>query len=334
MARVPPVDAVILCPPGFEEVVAEAAVRELPGCAESDRSSGFVRVRTLASVRELRGFRCATNVFAMIDEVPRTTIDTEAHRLAERLPTVARPYGLPNRGSLRLRVHDDGHFAPTASRSVAGLEKALETWSGLRVSRGGASLEAWLIRRSGLRHSLLTTRLSGGRPRLERGQLRPEIGAALARVEPLEGAKLVLDPFAGSGSIGIACLEAGAGAVWLNDIEGRASGRDRIRWTHVDFRKLRVEPGTVDAVVTDPPWGRYRAVRGGIDHLYGDIGAAARAWLRPGGALVLLTGAPASAVGALADAGRLRIELDFPVLVNGSKARVIRARQGRRRRAA
>jgi 16S rRNA G966 N2-methylase RsmD len=329
-----PVDLLVLCPPGFEGIVADAAAHDLPRCVESARSSGFVRVRTDASVRQLRAFRCATNVFAVIDEVPRSAIETEARGLGERLLTTPRPAGLPSRGTLRLRVHDDGKFAPTTGRSAVALEQALGSWSGLSVSRRGASFEVWLIRRSGMRRSVLATRLSAGRARLERGRLRPEICAALARVEPLEGAGLVMDPFAGSGAIGEACLEAGASAVWLNDLDakGQRSERQRTRWTTADFRTLRVPAESVDAIVTDPPWGRFWTVRHGIEHLYRDIGVAARAWLRPGGALVLLTGAPDDAVEVMLRAGKLRSELVLPVLVNGSKAKVIRARKGRHRR--
>jgi 16S rRNA G966 N2-methylase RsmD len=328
-------DVVVLCPPGFEDIVAEAAVRELPRCVESMRSSGLVRVSTDASVQQLRTFPCATNVLAVISDVPRANIDREADNHRERVSRTPRPAEPPDSGVLRLRIHDDGQFAPTTSRAALALEGALGSWSQEDATRRTASLEVWLIRRSGMRSSLLATRLSGGRPQVKRGRLRPEICAALARVEPLAGAQLVMDPFAGSGAIGDACLDAGARSVWLNDLDpkgGRRAGQPGVRWTSADFRKLRVPAQSVDAIVSDPPWGRNWTVRHGVDHLYRDFGAAVQAWLRPGGALVLLTGAPDGAVELMLDAGRLRSELVLPVLVNGSRARVIRARKGRRRR--
>ncbi len=328
------VDVVILCPPGFEDIVAEAVRRELPRVSESVRTSGFVRVRTAASVKQLRAFPCATNVFAVIADVPRTAIDREVNSLRERLPTTPRS-SLPRRGTLRLRIHDDGQFASTISPETVALENALGSWSQLGVSRRGASLEVWLIRRSRMRSSLLATRLSGGRPHLARGRLRPEICAALARVEPLTAAELVLDPFAGSGAIGAACLEAGAKSVWLNDLDAKVARwaeRQGMRWTNADFHKLRVATESIDAIVTDPPWGRYWRVKHGVENLYRDLGGVAKSWLRPGGALVLLTGAPDTAVELMLDAGKLRRELVLPVLVNGSKAKVLRARKGRRRR--
>ena len=73
-----------------------------------------------------------------------------------------------------------------------------------------------------------------------------------------------MDPFAGSGVIGEACLEAGAESVWLNDIRGTQRSRDHSpRWTHDNILRLAVPPGSVDAIVTDPPWGDFSPCRAG-----------------------------------------------------------------------
>jgi tRNA G10 N-methylase Trm11 len=188
----------------------------------------------------------------------------------------------------------------------------------------------WLIRRAALDVSLLATKFAKRSYRPARGELRPEISAGLARIEPVRGATLVIDPFAGSGAIGRACRDVGAKIVWLNDIRRQKTtvqASAGVRWTHADFRELDVAAGSVAAVVTDPPWGVFEDVREGVDALYGEIGSAAYQWLAPGGALVLLTGAPESAVDRLLGSDHLRIELELPVLVNGRKATVIRARK-------
>jgi len=323
-------DLAMLCPAGFESVVALAAARELPKFAEASRTSGFIRGRTVASVNAVRAFPCATNVFEVIDSVPRTTVDREARLFASRLDTRARPVGLPKRGTFRLRIHDDGTFSSTSTALGHRLERAMSSWAGLEIARRSGSVELWLIRRADEPISILAVKLTAGRPQPPRGVLRPEICAALARVEPLAGHELVLDPFAGSGAIGKACVEAGAGRVWLNDIQpGGAHGTQAssgVFWTHRDFRTLEVVPGSISTVVTDPPWGHYASIDEGLDELYADLGSAAGAWLRPGGALVLLTGAPESSVRRLVASGDVELETSLPVLVNGRKASVVRAR--------
>lgn len=331
-----PVDIVALCPPGLEEIVVEAAARELPRCVETVRKSGFVRVRTDATVQQLRAFPCATNLFEVIAEVPRSSIDRELQDVRARLSKTPRPH-VRGSGVPRLRIHDDGHFAPTTSVEAVALGAALAACSQPEVSERRTAVDIWLIRRSGVPSSVLARRLTGTGSHRKRGRLRPEVCAALARVEPLAGAQLVMDPFAGSGAIGEACLDAGAKSVWLNDVDpkgARRAERPGLRWTNSDFRKLRVPVQTVDAIVSDPPWGRNWTPRQGIARMYGDLGNAAQAWLRPGGALVLLTGAPDAALELMMEAGNLRPELVLPVLVSGSRARVVRARKGRRRRPA
>lgn len=322
-----PIDILILCPAGFEGIVAAAASRELPKFVEAARSGGLVRGSTVAPVRQLRAFACATNVFAVVDQVPRGAIDGEARALSRRLVNIARPSGLPSKGTLRLRIHVDGRFTSTTGHAAVALEDALATWSGLRVSRSQASVEMWMLRRTESRDSVLAIKLSDGQRCPERGVLRPEICAALARVEPLRDADLVMDPFAGSGAIGTACLEAGARSVWMNDVAGDQRGARPTKWTHEDFRQLRVDAGSLDAVVTDPPWGHFSTVGDGLDNLYADLGTAAREWLRARGAVVLLTAAPESTTRLLLERGALGCELELPVLVNGRKARVIRARK-------
>jgi len=318
----------MLCPAGFEAMVADAARQELPKFAVERESSGFIRARTVAPVRQLRGFPCATNIFAVLDEVPRSMVDRELTALGRRVPQIERPSGLPMRGSVRLRIHDDGQFAPTNGRLAAEMEREIASWSGLRVSRSGASLEVWLLRRRDEPNTILATKLSEGVRRSAQGVLRPEICATLARIEPLRGASLVMDPFAGSGVIGKACLEAGARYVWLNDVKGTQRSGNCVRWTHQNTLRLAVPPASVDVIVTDPPWGKFSSVPGGVEGLYSGVGSAAARWLRPGGAIVVLTGAPEAAVRALVEGSELSVERLYPVLINGRKARVIRARKG------
>ena len=328
----PPFAVVMLCPAGFEDVVAMAARSELPKFAEQSRSGGLVQGQTVASIRQLRGFSCATNVFQVLHRVPRSTVENELRQVLIDLPGAARPIGMPMRGTFRLRIHNDGQFESTSDALARRLELHLASWTGLFASRRAGGLEIWLIRRTREAESILAAKLTAGVQRRAPGVLRPEICAALARVEPLRGRELVLDPFAGSGAIGQACVDAGAQQVWLNDVRSGARARPasaRIVWTARDFRSIGATPGSVSAVVTDPPWGHYPAGDQDVDRLYTDLGAAAASWLEPGGAVVLLTGTHDGNVEHFLRAGELACELDLAVLVNGHKARVLRARKAK-----
>ena len=214
MARLP---VALTCPAGFERVVAEIAARELPNFEPSQLESGYIRATTTAPVGQLRDFPCATNVFHVVATVPRKTLDADLQQLRCALSTTKRPERLPQQGTFLLRIHDYGRFASHATAPARELEANLAEWSGLRAARGSARTEVWVIRRRELADSLLTTKLTAANPRVPAGVLRPEVCASLARIVPLDDAALVIDPFAGSGAVGIACLAAGAAKVWLND---------------------------------------------------------------------------------------------------------------------
>jgi 16S rRNA G966 N2-methylase RsmD len=330
VARLP---IVVMCPAGFEHVVAAIADRDLSPFELSVLDSGYVRAATGATLGRLRDFPCATNVFHVLGSAPRSTLAADVQHLSRSLRATERPDRLPRRGSFRLRVHDDGRFATLRDAPVRALEAELASWSGLQPARNRARTEFWVIRRRGLVESVLATKLTAGNPRVPPGVLRPEVCAALARVVQLEGAPLAMDPFAGSGAVGVACLRAGARSVWLNDPNPAAMGcvdtlsgslRARVETTAVELRDLVVSPASVSAIVTDPPWGHYEGdLAASVVSLYEDLAHFAVRTLVTGGPLVVLTGAGPDAVDALGSRKELVSAERFPVLINGRKAQIV-----------
>jgi 16S rRNA G966 N2-methylase RsmD len=323
-----------MCPAGFEDVVARIATRDLADFEANHVASGYVRATSTATVRQLREFPCATNTFHVVASVPRVKLPADLGQLADALRHTERPDRLPRRTSFRLRIHDDGRFAPLDRSPAGDLEAELARWSGLRPSRDAGDIEFWVVRRRELRDSVLGTKLTVRNARVAPGVLRPEVCAALARVAPLEDAALVVDPFAGSGALGIACLDAGARRVWLNDSSPtalraaaklRAARRSRLHATSLDFRDLDVAEASASAIVTDPPWGIHDTTTTSIASLYRDIAHFAIRALVTGGSLVVLTGAGPDATEALTVRRELRLVDRFSVLINGRKAEIVHA---------
>jgi predicted RNA methylase len=322
-----------MCPAGFERLAAGAARSELDRFREDAIGGGFVRGSTMASLNTLRGFPCATNMFEVLATTRRTGVQNELKELTRKLRSVKRPAAMPSRGTIRLRLHDDGVFSTTAGDPARRLEAAISTCSGLRVSRANATHEFWVVRRSDLRDVILALKLTPQTStRLRRGALSKPVASCLARVHALDSRSAVLDPFCGSGAIGRACLEAGAGKVWINDIclsevdeDLKRSTDARLQLTSVDFREVPIEPGSVTTVVTDPPWGVFTRIEEGADSFYNDFGRVARSWLGSTGTAVLLTGACDEAVRRFLKAGDFELILDEHVLINGRKARILHA---------
>ena len=316
-----------MCPAGFESVVSRAARNELASFRLVSMSGGFVRGQTDASVRSLRTFPCATNVFQVIAITSRTHGDRELSTMAMALGSIPRPGWLPKAGTVRLRVHEEGGFVTTSTPAPRRLEAAISKWSGLPISRASASVEVWVLRRAQVPEVFLTIKLTRGERPTRPGELRPEVCAALARVRNVSGAGLVLDPFAGTGAVGRALAAAGAKAVILNDLRrprpaepGKTLGK--IRWVQGDFRNLDLELFSVDAIVTDPPWGHFDS-EVDIDAVYLDLGRLASRWLKPGGCLVVLTAAQESVIDQLFVQASLSEKERFPALISGRRALVL-----------
>ncbi len=330
-------EVLLLCPAGFEGIVSSAAARELPGYRRVEVSPGYVRCRVSAAPKTLAALPYATNAFEVVGSVPRSGLSRELGALTRELHRIPTPAWSPRPKSFRLRIFDDGRFASTGTAEAGRLAAAVADWSGLPQDPRGGHLELWVVRRRDARSTVLGTRLGGRRISPARGSLRPEIAAALVRVAPLGGRDTVLDPFAGSGAIGVAALDAGARQVWLNDAAPRSMDlvaalppalRGRVRQTHLDVGDLAFAPGApkVTAVVTDPPWGLFAETREPVDDLYARLAAAMARLLAPGRPMVVLTGAPPSVDAALTGAGSFEIVESAGVLINGKKARVLHLR--------
>lgn len=329
-------EIVLLCPAGFEHLVASAA-RDDVALADATASPGFVRGRTTASVKALRALSYASNLFHVATSVSRSSLAQELTVLATLLPRTPRPSGLPEHGAFRLRLSDDGRFVTTATKEAYALAASAAQWSGLRLDPRGGHQEFWVIRRREADETVfgikLVTRRAAPPPK---GSLRMEIASSLVRLANVGPNDVVLDPFAGSGAIGLAALETSARNVWLNDIDThslalvrpRRGLASRITLTHVDFRQLPVQRAMKPTrIVTDPPWGSFETLAEPIEDFYRDLGRVIEAMLSPGTEAVVLTGAPRSAVDALTSSLGLGAEASFSVLVNGKKARVLRIRR-------
>ena len=132
------------------------------------------------------------------------------------------------------------------------------------------------------------------------GALKPPVAAAMVRLTELHTGQTLLDPCCGSGTIlleaaamGAACFGGDFDAQAVQDTRAnmRAAGA-HLRVDHWDARRLPLDDASVDAVVTNLPWGRQIALDEALSALYGEICLEIERVLRTGGRAVLLTTSP------------------------------------------
>jgi hypothetical protein len=201
---------------------------------------------------------------------------------------------------------------PAFERALGAM---LPRWS---ATRGPAAMEVW-VHVVGNR-TIAGIRLSGD----ELGQraykqahlpasLKPTVARALVLMSEPQPNDVVLDPMCGAGTI----LRERADAAPARLVLGGDSARDALDASRVnagkhaalaqwDATRLPIRGGSIDAIVTNPPYGRQHEALAGLDRLYARSLREAARVLRTGGRCVVLTGEPAALMRALPPSLRVR----------------------------
>ncbi|MDG6988136.1 MAG: hypothetical protein JRN21_02295 [Nitrososphaerota archaeon] len=154
----------------------------------------------------------------------------------------------------------------------------------LAVTSPGTMLQGWSVRRP------------RRRPFFHPSAIFPKLSRALVNLTGCAAGDVLLDPFAGTGSLLLEATLVGARAVAIDQVKGMALGEvENMKhfgqeWLGV----LRADAGSiplrrVDAVATDMPYGRVSSTRGKEpEEILSGLFAALGEIMPPGGALVLM----------------------------------------------
>ncbi|HKE99016.1 MAG TPA: methyltransferase domain-containing protein [Actinomycetes bacterium] len=160
-----------------------------------------------------------------------------------------------------------------------------------------AQVELWIAEYqpgrfiAGLRLSDERMRQHGGRAEQRRGALRPAVATAMVRLagDP-RGA--LLDPCCGSGTILAEARARGWRTIGRDlDPEAVRAARANVPGAAIaegDARHLDLADGSVEAAVTNLPFGRQFQVAGSVDDWLREVTAELTRVTRPGGQVVLL----------------------------------------------
>ncbi len=213
------------------------------------------------------------------------------------------------------------------------LEKKISQATGLRVDRSRPDTEFWLLcRREG--QCWFLKRLSRHRAYdklLPPGELRPELAYLLCCLSEPGPADTVLDPFCGYGGIPKErCKRFPYKKLYAFDLEEKPLSQARKALAarrNVEIRRQDVltlneilPPESVDAVITDPPWGLYQGVGMELGEFYRAAFLQLERVLKSGGRLVVLTAAEEALRAALAACPSLTLQREFHILVSGKKS--------------
>ena len=236
--------------------------------------------------------------------------------------------------SFRLVTSRQNQLVSVDKSLAARLERELSRRSGMKVDRSRPDTEFWLLSRSEGRCYFLKrlSKHTAYDKLLHPGELHPEVAFLLCYLTKPLHTDVVVDPFCGYGAIPKErCRRFPFQKLYAFDISEPAleqtrkalPNRETISLQKQDlFTLTRDKPelcGAVDAIITDPPWGLYEEVPGGLSEFYKKMLAAFSAMLKPGGRAALLTARKEEFLGAVSAVPGFSLKREVNILVSGKK---------------
>ncbi len=280
---------------------------------------------------------CFNNLFVLLHTAAAKPDKAGLERFLRALPAcpvnwaAARPSS-PRAKSFRLVTSCQNQLTGVSKAAKEALEKKLSAQTRLKVDRSLPDQEFWVLVRSEGRGYFMKrlTRHKAYDKLLHPGELHPEIAYMLCWLAGPRPGQVILDPFCGYGAIPAqmarrfpACRPAASDT---NEEAIRytrqrlpqsvaAEKRDALRLPHW------LPAHSVDAIVTDPPWGLYQTAGVPLAAFYQAMLQAFAAVLKPGGRAVILTAGKEDLLTALENAP-FCLAQRHDLLVSGKKAAV------------
>jgi len=324
--------------PGLQDLIAETVKQRLSDVKIKKLLDGAVLFETQTSYDKLNFF-CFNNIFAVISimEHAEGSATLEKHIKSAINGGGGGEIIANNSGkikSFRIVFSRENVPASVDERLRLEAEKYISRVCALKIDRSLPDTEFWFLFRrveGGTDFSLFMKRLTlrpSWEKSLHKGELPPPLAWALCRIARLSHGQTVLDPFCGYGSIPQAALKHFHVTKFIAcDSDKKAAlhtaagfkkrNRDDFILHHCDFYSLPslVAGKSIDAIVTDPPWGHYRKIDGNA--FYEKMFEVFEKLLKDGGRAVVLCANKEELLKAVP--GCFRLEKSVNILLSGKK---------------
>ena len=226
--------------------------------------------------------------------------------------------------TFRVIVMDCGKLRSIPDNIMKEMEKNVSLQTKLSANRAKPDMEIWLNRRNdnSVYFMLRVRKHPPFCKTLKKGELRPDVVDVMLHEANIDKNSIIADLFGGWGAIAAAVVENNQyKKVYTGDINDECVEHQKNRFYNKrdclvqkwDARKLPLADMSVDAIVTDPPWGEHETID--IPKLYDEFLHEAARILRCSGSLVFLTSMQSEACQSLEKHGFSYSHI--PLKING-----------------
>jgi len=329
--------------PGLQNLIADVIKERLSDVKIHKLLDGAVLFETATDYDKLNFF-CFNNIFAVIsvmehaDNDIKPKIALEKHiKSAVKSNAASEVISNNNKKFHTFRIVASAENVPAAvdEKVRTEAESYISRLSGLKVNRSLPDTEFWFLFRSEKEQnnfSVFMKRLtlrSSWEKTLHKGELPPPLAWTLCRLANLVHSDTVLDLFCGYGSIPdtalkhfhikkfIACDNSKEAALYTKARFNKRK-KDDFVFFESDFSSLPslVAEKSIDAIVTDPPWGEYKEINKSA--FYKEMFDVFHKLLKIGGRIVLLCANNDDFMNEVPEL--FKLENSVPILLSGKKA--------------
>lgn len=237
-----------------------------------------------------------------------------------------------SRKKFRIRYSVNNQFVGMNKTYTRQIEEKICRLTNAKIDRVSPQIEYWFIKRSeniGFFCRLLNKRKFTEK-KLNKGELRPEFAYLMCMLGELNKSTIAMDAFAGYGAIAKQVKKYFRfSKLYVSDInpecvKNLSSYFEKNQNVNVRLRDALnmkdIESGTIDVIITDPPWGYYEQIDD-IEQFYVDMLMEFGRVLKTSGKLIILS-ARKNEFEVAASKQMFRVEKKYDTLVNGKKASV------------
>lgn len=315
---------------GFSDVVRKQLLVDLPNAQVISVFDGLIYYQFDGDLRWIKQIEYFNNTFFVL-----TFFRSRSLSFSQMVNNTCkgRSNFLINKGTYRIRFSRENKFEKVDAKIVAAAEHHVFSCSNLRIDRVNPTTEIWfIIRTEGVGfYCQLVSKRSTTEKHLELGELRPEFAGLMCGLAHITTQSVLCDPFCGYGAIPKQLVKYyRPKMILVSDIDGHkiqnlkrndVFHRNNVSMNIADaFCLVHIRDHSVDAIITDPPWGFYEHIDN-IEEFYTLMLQEFRRVLKQAGEIIVLSARKDEFTAAAASTNMI-IKRKIDTLVNGKKASV------------